>query len=510
MAMCTTPSNDEIVVTDYPLCADPSGSLDSTSAFNTALATTPTSGGSLRVYVPAGKYKISGTLNITNVNTALVGAGSETTLLIMTGNSTAPAIQVFSWLPGSPLASSLGQDLQSVRISGMTIERSVQATAGGDGVVVGGYDKNNNWVGFISKAFIDDVVCQHHYRGFLLGSTAKGFVRLSVAANCQSDGFQFVNAQNTTGNTSPGIVANAAALQWFLDTTISELNVANGYHVFGQPVTGLGSGNPITIFTWVNTVSFANTGYGLYVEGQGGTTPAPLSGLLLLAPYFGADNKHEVYFSSYGAQHKIIGGVFQLAGNALTGPLSNYYNQTTSFPTQASPTLTASGVVFDNTYDFTIQGSNITGNSNFGIAISNSGSTGTVEGQVTDCRIVANSVKFTGSPPSPSQNNSYSGINVSGYGTSGAKTNVIISGCRIGNPVGSPYQFNGIALGTATSSVVTGGDLRGNTNVAIALVSGTPTPIVLVVGCDMTGYATPVFPSTTITSGHPTGSFNLT
>jgi hypothetical protein len=70
----------EVDVVDFG--ADPSGSNDSTSAFDAAIAAVSGSGGTVRV--PAGTYRIDGLLEITASNVALVGDGSEATRLWFT------------------------------------------------------------------------------------------------------------------------------------------------------------------------------------------------------------------------------------------------------------------------------------------------------------------------------------------------------------------------------------------------------------------------------------------
>ena len=64
--------------------ADPTGTADSTTAINNAIAAIPAGGGS--VYLPAGSYKISGTLLFAQ-NQGMTGAGSTCTYLNYTANS---------------------------------------------------------------------------------------------------------------------------------------------------------------------------------------------------------------------------------------------------------------------------------------------------------------------------------------------------------------------------------------------------------------------------------------
>lgn len=66
--------------------ADPTGSADSTTAINNAITSTSATG--IPVYLPAGTYKHSGTLNLTN-GESLIGDGSQATTLEYTGSTIA-------------------------------------------------------------------------------------------------------------------------------------------------------------------------------------------------------------------------------------------------------------------------------------------------------------------------------------------------------------------------------------------------------------------------------------
>jgi len=64
--------------------ADPTGVADSTTAFNNTVAALPTAGGI--VYVPAGTYKITGTVTFKQ-NQGMVGDGHSVSILAYTGSS---------------------------------------------------------------------------------------------------------------------------------------------------------------------------------------------------------------------------------------------------------------------------------------------------------------------------------------------------------------------------------------------------------------------------------------
>jgi hypothetical protein len=89
-AATTTTTTDWVnVVTSYG--ADPTGAIDSTLAFQNAInsftATTPSnSAGCGVVYIPAGNYKISGTLTCTTVPVYFVGDGAWATTILYYGS----------------------------------------------------------------------------------------------------------------------------------------------------------------------------------------------------------------------------------------------------------------------------------------------------------------------------------------------------------------------------------------------------------------------------------------
>jgi pectate lyase-like protein len=88
-AATTSTTTDWVNVTSYG--ADPTGAIDSTSAFQSAIdsftATTPSnSAGCGVVYIPAGNYKISGTVNCPTVPVYFVGDGAWATTVLFYGS----------------------------------------------------------------------------------------------------------------------------------------------------------------------------------------------------------------------------------------------------------------------------------------------------------------------------------------------------------------------------------------------------------------------------------------
>jgi Glycosyl hydrolase family 12/Pectate lyase superfamily protein len=83
--------------------ADATGVNDSTAAFNAAVAALPSGGGV--VYVPAGTYKLEGTVTF-NQNQSMIGDGSTCVNINYTGNSSCIQAEVTSWTGGNQYAGS--------------------------------------------------------------------------------------------------------------------------------------------------------------------------------------------------------------------------------------------------------------------------------------------------------------------------------------------------------------------------------------------------------------------
>lgn len=154
-----------VSVTDPPYNADPTGSRDSTSAFNSAFSDALNSTNAGTVIVPVGNYKIESTLAVTNAIFPRIVCAGGGSILTWAGNTTGPIIQFKGDLqPGMsschffingthPLSAgaavqfldntSPSSTSSSAVIEGNFIESS--ATYLQDGFVVNGTDANNDF-----------------------------------------------------------------------------------------------------------------------------------------------------------------------------------------------------------------------------------------------------------------------------------------------------------------------------------------------------------------------------
>jgi hypothetical protein len=266
---------ETISVIDYG--ADNTYATDATSAIQAAITFALITGRT--VYIPTGTYKISGTLSIGGNGTTLIGDGINSTIL----KSPSAANAVIS----------VGNGLAGIRISGIQINRATAATAGGDGI---------QWaLTGISDGFLDNIWVRNCYVGFKLGPSALSFGYNLRAETNVSHGVMQTNNVTWAGN------------QWTMNNIYCGNNGGDGYTIRSDAtaIAGMGTGNMTNIY------GYANNGHGMSVVG---TVGSPISSLRLYGAFLGQDGASELYLDSYGGDHQIHGGFFELAGTGLTGP----------------------------------------------------------------------------------------------------------------------------------------------------------------------------------------------
>jgi len=276
--------SDTPTVKDFGAKGD--GVTNDTAAFNAALL----AGTCIRV--PAGTYILNGTVNITRSGQKLIGDGPSSTILTATTNNL-PAVSV------SPF-------LTNWEIAGFTLNRSVTAIAGGDGISA---------PTSCSQSHIHDLVVQGHWRGIVCGSTDYSRISNVVSQQNFNHGFFFTNQ------------AGSGAMQWYMNNCLSSRNDGSGF-VF-QASAGPGA---VALGTIDDCATFANSGRGIAFLGLVGV---PINGIRLTNGFFGEDGDHEVFLDTYGALHSIRATFAELAGRGSTGVLGT-----------TPPTLLGSGFFF--------------------------------------------------------------------------------------------------------------------------------------------------------------------
>lgn len=355
---------------------------DDTAAINATLAF------SQNVWAPPGVYKTTGPLTLGLQEQKLLGAGRDLTVFQV--NSTTATGLVVS---GSE---------QSFAMSGFTVSRVGTPSFGANGIATG----------ICSQSLITDVNTTGHFFGFSLGATD-----YSTMQNCF-----------TLGNVSHGLfMTNAAsfgALQWQLDNVLSQNNGGSGF--FAQATSGPGN---VTMGTWTNCATFANSSTGASFLGLPGT---PINDVRIFGGFFGADGSDEIALSTYGSNNCIRDVFIELPGTGATG-IGN--------ATPASHR--GNGISADSTvFDISLTGCHIVGASFNGMVLA------AAENHLSGCRI---------------WNNGVAGVSGATYGISHSAGRLSITGCRNGNTAASTFQTFGLTSSVDANSVsIVGGDWTGN------------------------------------------------
>lgn len=402
-ATASAAARNVINVRNYGAKGD--GSTDDTAAIQAAIAAVPVNGG--RVEFPAGIYMVSAPLAITNGSTTVTGAGTNVTHV----RSTSTTADVFT----------VGTNAVFTTISYMSIDRSVTTTTGYGIHFLGG--------GSGTYSRLSDLYVARHARGIHLTSSTYGWVTRCII---ESNGFDGVFMTNDT----------QGACQWQITDSISQGNGGNGWRVFAQ--TGLGS-SQITLGTWTNVASYANTGYGVSFEGA---SACPVQDIRLMNSFLGEDANGEVNIDTYGQSHLISNLFTELAGTQATGV--GFVNPATGF---------GHGVVITaNNADTTITGGTHVANSQSGIY--NNGANTTItgvsfqsNGQNSDTAIASNCGIYNAGGNLTLSASTFKG---NPYGVYSTTDTLMVSGNTIRPSAGTgTAQAIVNASGTTTSSIIT-------------------------------------------------------
>jgi hypothetical protein len=261
---------DVVSVKDFGAVGD--GTTDDTTAINNALAAHKC------VYFPKATYKITGTLSITLDGARVYGDGTNGTII----TSTSTTLPMFS----------IASSLSGVTIEDLQLTRSVTATSGADGITSATVS--------IGQAMLRRLLIQNQYRGLALGPTDFSEVLHVIVQKCQSHGVYLTNT------------AADGACQWSFDSVLAQMCVGDGYRF--QQVAGPAQ---VTLGTWKNVATFANSGRGISILGSAGV---PVNDFRLNGGFVGEDGDDEIYLDTFGGSHTITGTFIELAGRRTTGP----------------------------------------------------------------------------------------------------------------------------------------------------------------------------------------------
>jgi hypothetical protein len=265
----------EAAVTPEHLGAKGDGVADDTAALNNALLFS-------RRVVAARTYKTSAAITLGAAGVANILDGQGTGRIICSVNNVTVVV--------------LTGGLAGYRVTGLSIERSVTAVAGGDGlsVLTGGA------IGTTNQSYLSRLTIKGHYVGITLGATDYSELTDSTIESNYSHGVYMTNS------------ASYGAAQWHLRNVLAQLNSGTGFRY----VSTNGPAGAI-LGEWVGLKTFANGGGAIKVIG---TATTPVNDLRILGGFIGADNGDEIYLDTFGANHLIQNMFIEYSGASACGP----------------------------------------------------------------------------------------------------------------------------------------------------------------------------------------------
>jgi hypothetical protein len=255
---------DAVNVKHPPYNAVGNGVADDTAAITAAIES-----GANKIIIPEGTYNIASTLTIDHPLN-LVGAGIERTKLRRTATNT-PLIQ----------CTSLG-----VLLRDFSLTSSVTPVLGGDGIVVNVASGGNH-------NYLQNILVEGQWRGFVLGSAAFARADNIIAQNNNSHGIEFMYL--------PSI-----ACQWQVYGALSQLNMGAGY--YARNATNTHQVGPFLD----SPHSFGNALGGYFF--QGANASSTISDLFLIRPVSSIDNYVGITLDTRGGGHVILSPWVESAG----------------------------------------------------------------------------------------------------------------------------------------------------------------------------------------------------
>ena len=376
------------------------GSTNDTTAIQAALNATQS------VFLPAGTYVTSATLNITLDGAEVSGDSSADTFIRCSGTN-------FHCL-------TCRNSISNFTLSHLTLDRTGTATAGADGA---------HFDSPVNLATINDVNSQNNYNGFYLGAMNGGSVNNCSATNNVNHGFTF---QPSAAGVGPS--------QWAPFNCVSTTNGGDGFN-YSNPTTGP---TTLSVSTMTDCSTYANTGRG--IAAVGASSSHTVAAMRVEGGFFGQDNGHEVFLDTYDGGHVIKATYIELAGTTYTGRNSNAPSRIGTPPSNVSVGVYISlnnrsteingGVINGNSYDgvFTsgtttnIVGATITNN---GLALASGRRNGVYvfnQGNLTNCLITGCNLSDTGA-------------NAQAYGIVSNIDALAVAGCYLNGNLTAPTSI---------------------------------------------------------------------
>ena len=279
-AAVPTTSPAWVDITQAPYNADPTDTTNSTAGIRAAISAALTGGHPL--YLPQGKYKISGELVIDTTGTGGIKIISDNAALDAAAIPSGPALmlQRSGGTPGSPAVDSGSQITGSLAIT--------EAQASGYSVVVGKADFSDRWNGFradrlavtnsstaggsggvqLNYLMVAELNISASISG---GSASVGALALEQVQNSRLSGFA-----NAAGATAPSVLIENGTST---GNTIAGENFGSSNTCLSVTVSGASAALLVPQFNCTTAVNAPTSGPGLQLISPlyGGTNAGPIS-----------------------------------------------------------------------------------------------------------------------------------------------------------------------------------------------------------------------------------------
>lgn len=361
------------------------------------------------LHFPAGRYRINSTFDASM--SAMIGDGSSNTIIEI--NSTSSSAVRFKTSPNTT------STFKSLVFQGFTITRVGTPVSSAYGL---------DMTPFQGRPYVNDIICEGHWDGFVLGPTGEGLISNCDAQFNYNHGFRYINTSEDY------------RLQWTSMLLRSINNDGRGFVVSSAS----GQANqPCPVGTFSQCYSHANTGGGIGFLAA--SDDRPITNIRLVSCFFGEDGGDEIYLDDRARSdltHLILNCYTELAGLAATGR---------SFQTAAS--LTGAGLrVQKSSASIQVIGGKYNGNSENGITVIAAG------------RVELDAVESTDN--SQRTANSYSGLYL-GALTYGAT----VRGGWLGQVAANATQKWGANITDGTNVIFLGVNLIGNNSSPVTISS---------------------------------------
>lgn len=218
-------------------------------------------------------------------------------------------------------------------VTDMLLDRSIAATAGGDGI---------GFTSYVNNATLSNLLIRNQYNGISVMSTDK-----STMSNITTYQNYNIGVLMTSSNWYP-------TMQWNLFDVFSTNNESDGFRAttatnsYGSPCASMG--------TWANLATFANNGYGANFIGISATYC--MEGVRITGGFFGQDANDEIHLDTYnsgGGSNAIQPQYAELAGTSATGRTGSHAATNVGsgiyLSTNVGPSIVSCGICNGNSAD---------------------------------------------------------------------------------------------------------------------------------------------------------------